>query len=217
MHVTAHRGFGDEYPENTVCAAREAAKVADAVEIDVRRCGTGELVVSHWESVEWVTDGEGDVADLSAGELADLGVDGSDYGIPLLSEVLEVIPPSVGINAEIKETGVVADLLAALEGVANDVVVSSLHPDPLWRTRMLDETVPLAFNFGVRPDANFLTAETIGCEYANPHWSLCFVTGLVESAHDAGMEVHAWPVGSRLLARVLERRGVDGVIATRPI
>jgi glycerophosphoryl diester phosphodiesterase len=217
VQVTAHRAFGEEYPENTVRAAREAAKTADAIEIDVRRCGTGELVASHWDNVEIVTDGRGDVSDLSAAELADLSVDGSECGIPLLTEVLEVIPPEVGLNLDVKGRGLVADLLAVLEGVENDAVVSSLHPDPLWRTGMLDESVPLAFNFDLRADANFLTAEAIGCEYANPHWSLCFLTGLVESAHEAGMAVHAWPVGSRRMARLLARRGVDGVITTKPL
>ncbi|WP_435178003.1 glycerophosphodiester phosphodiesterase [Halorussus sp. AFM4] len=217
MQLTAHRGFGDEYPENTVRAAREASRFADAVEIDVRRCGTGELVASHWENVELVTDGRGDVTDLSASDLAGLRVDGSDFGVPLLSEVLEVVPPDVGLTLDVKSTEVVADLLALLETVPNDVVISSFDPDPLWRTRMLEESMPLAYNFGLRPDANFLTAETIGVEHANVHWALCFLTDIVERAHEAGMDVHAWPVATRPLAWALDRRGVDGIVATRPL
>jgi glycerophosphoryl diester phosphodiesterase len=217
VQITAHRAFGEQHPENTVDAARRASRFADAVELDVRRCGSGELVVSHWDNVELVTDSRGDVEDLSATELADLDVEDSDCGIPLLTEVTEAIPPSVDLNLEIKETGVVADLLAALEAVENDVVISSLHPDPLWRTRMLDEEITLAFNFDVRPEANFQTATTLDCEYANPHWTLCFATDLVERAHEKGMEVHAWPVDSRVLGWALERRGVDGLIMTQPI
>jgi glycerophosphoryl diester phosphodiesterase len=217
VQLTAHRGFGERYPENTVHAARHSSRFADAVEIDVQRCGSGELVVSHWTEVELVTDGRGEVGDLSAVELADLCVEETDCGIPLLSEVVAAVPPEVGLNVEIKETGVVADLLAALEGVENEVVVSSLHPDPLWRTRMLDEEIPLAFNFDVRPEANFETATALDCAYANPHWMLCFATDLVERAHEAGMEVHAWPVGSKALAWALARRGVDGLILTKPL
>lgn len=216
MQITAHRGFGEQHPENTVDAARRASRFADAVEIDVRRCGSGELVVSHWNNVEFVTDGEGDVDDLSATELAELHVAESDSGVPLLTEVLEAIPSSVAVNIDIKETGIVADLLALLEAVDNEVVVSSLHPDPLWRTRMLDDEIPLAFNFDVRPEANFETATALDCAYANPHWTLCFATDLVERAHEEGMEVHAWPVGSRILAWALARRGVDGLIMTQP-
>ncbi|NEU57209.1 glycerophosphodiester phosphodiesterase [Halorussus sp. MSC15.2] len=217
MQITAHRGFGDRYPENTVCAAERASESADVIEIDVRRCGSGELVASHWDNVELVTDGRGDVDDLSASELASLRVDGSDWGIPLLTDVLAAIPSEVGVNLDLKERGIAADVVDIVYSVENDAVVSSFHLDPLWRTQLLDESIPLAFNFGVRPDANFLTAETIDCEYANPHWTLCFFTGLVESAHEAGMEVHAWPVATRPLARALERRGVDGLVLTRPL
>ena len=217
MQVTAHRGFGERYPENTVTAARRAANFADAVEIDVRRCGSGELVVSHWDHVGFVSDRRGDVDDLSAAELATVGVDGSDYGVPRLPDVLDAVPASVDVVVELKEHGIAADVLAAVREVENDVVVSSLHPNPLWRVQMLDESIPLAFNFDVRPDANFDTAAALDCEYVNPHWTLCLATDVVERAHDAGMDVHAWPVGSRTLAWALIRRGVDGLIATKPL
>jgi glycerophosphoryl diester phosphodiesterase len=82
VQITAHRGFGDRHPENTVRAARRAARFADAVEIDIQRCGSGELVVSRWDELELVTDGRGEVSDLSATELADLQVEESDCGIP---------------------------------------------------------------------------------------------------------------------------------------
>ena len=69
----------------------------------------------------------------------------------------------------------------------------------------------------MRPDVNFETARALGCEYANPHWTLCLATDVVERAHDAEMAVHAWPVSSRTLAWALERAGVDGLLLTRPL
>lgn len=217
MQTTAHRAFGDQYPENTVCAAREAVSFADAVEIDVRRCGSGELVASHWDHVDFVTDGEGAVDELSAAELASLGVAGSGCGVPLLTDVLSVIPPSVDVNLDLKERGLATDVMDAARSVDNDVVVSSFHPDPLWRIRTLDESISLALNFDVRPDANFETAKALDCEYAVPHWTLCLATDVVERAHDAGMTVRAWPVSSRMLAWALERADVDGLLSTRPL
>ena len=65
MRLIAHRGFAAVHPENTVRAVRAAARVADAVEVDVRRCATGELVVIHDATVDRVTDGTGPVADHS--------------------------------------------------------------------------------------------------------------------------------------------------------
>jgi len=49
MQVIGHRGCADVYPENTVRAVTRAANFLDAVEVDVRRCGSGELVVFHDE------------------------------------------------------------------------------------------------------------------------------------------------------------------------
>ncbi|MFC4549123.1 MULTISPECIES: glycerophosphodiester phosphodiesterase [Halorussus] len=217
LHVTAHRSFGERYPENTVCAAWEASDHADAVEVDVRRCGSGELVASHWDHVGFVTDGEGDIDELSAAELAALDVGDSSYGIPPVTDVLDAIPPEVGVVLDLKERGVAADVVNLARRVPNDTVVASFHPDPLWRTRMFDESIPVAYNFDLRPDSNFETAAALDCEYAFPHWTLCLATDVVERAHDAGMAVHAWPVGSRMLARALSRGGVDGVVATEPL
>lgn len=220
MYVTAHRGFGEYYPENTVGAIREAAKhdITDAVEIDVRRCGSGELVVIHHDRVEAISDGEGAVGEFSSTELAALSVEGSGEGVPELSQVLDVVPPDVGLNVELKETRLANDVLDAVRGLENGVVISALDANAhaLWETRVADESTVLACNFDVRPAENLETAELIGCTYANPHWGMCLATDIVDRAHELGMDVHAWPVGSRVVAEALRRRGVDGLIAATP-
>lgn len=43
MEWIAHRGYADVNPENTVAAVRDAGARADAVAVDVRRCGSGDL------------------------------------------------------------------------------------------------------------------------------------------------------------------------------
>ena len=89
MRCIAHRGFAKVNPENTVTAVRSAAEHTDVIEIDVRRCGSGELVVIHDETVERVTDGTGRVAELSADELTALDVLESGEGVPTLPSLLE--------------------------------------------------------------------------------------------------------------------------------
>src|SRR6266511_1473205 len=50
--VLGHRGASAEAPENTLAAFRLAvAQGADGVELDVWRCGSGEVVVSHDEDL----------------------------------------------------------------------------------------------------------------------------------------------------------------------
>ena len=56
--VCAHRGNDGRMPENTVPAWRNAARLgAEMVELDVKRCATGELVILHDATVDRTTNG----------------------------------------------------------------------------------------------------------------------------------------------------------------
>jgi glycerophosphoryl diester phosphodiesterase len=220
MYFTAHRGFDDYYPENTRSGIGNAARTdgVDAVEFDVRRCGSGELVVIHHDHVGAVSESHGDVDELSASELASISVEGSGEGVPELEEVLDVVPPAVGMNVELKEIGLAEEVLEAVSEIENDVLISALDANvhALWETCLAETSVPLACNFSVRPKEDLEIADLIGCSYANPNWAMCLVTDVIDRAHERGMAVHAWPVGSRIVAEALRRRGVDGIIASTP-
>lgn len=69
MKRIAHRGFAGKYPENTLAAVQQAATRADMIELDLRRCRSGEIVVVHDGIVDAVTDACGRVNDLSATDL----------------------------------------------------------------------------------------------------------------------------------------------------
>lgn len=216
VQVTAHRGFGDRHPENTVAAAHVAARQSDVVEVDVRRSGSGDLVASHFGRLRWVTDATGRIAERSTDALARLNVQGSSWGIPRLDEVLAVIPGHVGIELDLKTDGLAADALTAAATVDNRVVVSAFDAEILRAVPAVDSSVPRAYDVDVRLDENLATAHRLGCERVNVHWAVCLATDVVDRARTRGLAVHAWPVGSRIVAWALGRRGVDGVIATTP-
>lgn len=216
MRLIAHRGFAGLYPENTLRAVEEAAALADAIEIDVRRCGSGELVVIHDATVDRVTDGSGAVAAHDLRELRALDVLGTGRGVPTLAEVLEAIPPAIGINIELKEVGLCADALRAAAAADSQVTVSSFHANELEGCRGADETIPRAYlvDADADPDEAIRMATELDCTYLHPHAEICDER-LVEEAHRAGMSVNAWPVDARSEAETLDRAGVDGVIADR--
>lgn len=94
--VVAHRGSSSTAPENTL-AAFEAARRAGApwVETDLRRTRDGVAVVLHDPRLERTTDGAGDLAGLTAAEVAALDA-GSWFApgfggarVPLLDELLD--------------------------------------------------------------------------------------------------------------------------------
>ena len=211
MRLIAHRGFATEHPENTLGAVRLAAERADAVEVDARRCGSGEVVVIHDETVDRTTDGSGRVDEHGREELAALSVYGSEEGVPTLAEVGSALPEWVGLVLELKETGLAADALEAVSGL-DDVVVSSFLPDALAECRDVDADVPLALN--ALESGGVAEARELDCAAVHPHHGLCS-PDYVDRAHDAGLAVNAWTVDDRETARGLAEVGVDGVIADR--
>lgn len=215
MRCIAHRGFAETYPENTVAAVRAAADVVDMIEVDVRRCGSGELVVVHDETVDRVTDASGRVDTLSAAELASLDVLGSGEGVPMLTTVLDAVPDGVELNIELKEGDIAADALAAAADAGVDVLVSSFSADVVREAR--DVGAQRLGYLSTEDDENGIlnVARSTGCTAVHPHWQLC-VDEFVERAHDADLTVNAWTVPSRHDARALEYVGVDGIFVDRP-
>ncbi|WP_435193782.1 glycerophosphodiester phosphodiesterase [Natronomonas sp. EA1] len=214
MRLIAHRGFAGLHPENTLGAVREAVALADEVEIDVRRCETGELVVIHDPTVDRVTDGSGAVAHHTLRELRELNVLGTGEGVPTLEEVFDVVPPGVGVNVELKEVGLAHDALTLAREHHPQVTVSSFHANELEGCRGASCEVPRAYLFASDPEQAFTFAHDIDCSYLHPAAEVCD-EWLVDRAHAEGLCVNAWTVDERAEAERLEALGVDGVIADR--
>ena len=99
--VCAHRGNDGKMPENTVPAWRNAVRLgAEMVELDVKRCATGELVILHDGTVDRTTDGHGAVAKMTFAQLRALNAacrkgkplpGFADVRIPTLDEALDAI------------------------------------------------------------------------------------------------------------------------------
>jgi len=209
MQVIGHRGCRDEYPQNTVDAVQGAAPHVDMVEIDVRRCGSGELVVFHDDRVDDLTDGRGAVERLSYDDLASLSVEGSDASPPLLADVLSVLPDGTGLNVELKHDGMAADIAPLLRSLDREVIVSSFEPDAL--VPFGDEPVSTAYLFFGFFEESVETAAELGCEYVHPLYEITD-RAAVQSAHDHGMGVNPWTVPTSDEVRRLRDAGVDGVI-----
>jgi len=215
MRLIAHRGFRSAYPENTIRAIEAAAAVADGIEIDVRRCASGELVVIHDETVDRVTDGHGAVADHTCADLGALDVLESGEGVPMLAEALRAVPDHVGVNVELKEPGTEADALGCLSSEHPQAIVSSFHRDVLADCRDIDPTVPRAYLTHDAGTDGVDAAIDLDCAFFHPSVEGC-TDRIVAGAHRAGMSVTAWTVDSAAGTERLADIGVDGVIADRP-
>ena len=215
MRLVAHRGFAGVAPENTLLAVERAARVADGVEVDVRRCGSGELVVVHDETVDRVTGGTGRVADLDLGTLQSLSVGGSGEPIPTLAAVVAAVPPDVELLVELKEPGLAAETLALCATADVTVLVQSFDEAALAEAREAAPSVPRSLLFAEEPEAGLAAARELDCAAVGVHHERC-TASFVRAAHDAGLSVYAWTVTDRESAARLAAAGVDAVISDVP-
>lgn len=214
MELIAHRGCGAINPENTVRAVRDTAERLPAVEVDVRRCASGELVCVHDATVDRVTDGSGRVADHTLAELRALDVQESGERIPTLEELVSAVSDAVELQVELKERGLGADVLACLETVAN-VRLSSFETAALREVH--DGDVPTGYLFEGDPGENVELALDLGCSNVHPHWRTCAETNVVERARAAGLDVYAWGAETNPAAVEAARKaGADGITVDRP-
>ena len=124
----AHRGLHDAAagaPENSLAAFTRAAEAGYPIELDVQVSRDGAAVVFHDDTLERMSDRTGKISQWSAAKLSQLSLLGSDQGIPLLEEVLDVVAGRVPLIIELKnprfhagriETAV-AKVLNGYEGV----------------------------------------------------------------------------------------------------
>lgn len=113
--LCAHRGAMTAFPENTLPALKEAVRLgAHMIEFDVQLSKDRALVIMHDATVDRTTDGTGKVTDLKLEEIKSLdagswkGERFSGEKVPVLEEVLEIMPRNVWLNIHIKggeETG----------------------------------------------------------------------------------------------------------------
>ncbi len=222
--VLGHRGASAHYPENTMAAFRGAMSAgADGVELDVRLCATGELVVFHDDEVDRLCEGKGAVATMSWQELSDMKVSGEP--IPLLSQVFKQLPKA-RINVELKKhplrlaLPLVRATLAEIEraGAQDRVILSSFDPRLLALLRVLAPGIPRGLLFYERqPFAmrRAWLAKALAVQALHPSQKL--VTGhTMQKWSQAGYQVNTWTVDNPATIRHLARLGVNTIITNDP-
>ena len=214
MRVIGHRGCPALAPENTLAAFRAASEYLDWVELDVRRCASGELVVFHDETLGRLTEATGRVADTTLTALRGLRIGDSDESIPTLTEVFETLPDTVSINVELKESGLTDLLVSAVADAEHEVLVSSFDADALRDVRERTD-LPIAFLCSSEWDDALRVAGELGCTALHPRYDLLSAERVAD-AHDAGFELNAWTVPDSETVERLREWGVDGVIVDDP-
>lgn len=228
--VVGHRGGrGEGWPaENTLEAfARAEVEGATAIELDVRTCSGGDVVVFHDATLGRMTSRADTraVASVPFRELARIALAPNGERVPLLADALAwARARSVAVNVELKHD--VADRVALARSVTNviatsraDVLVSSFDPALLAAMAALAPRVRRAFLTHAEQER----WARVLLEIARPPAVFALHVERRQTSPEAlarwkarGLRVGVWTVNDRREAVDLVALGVDFVITDRP-
>jgi glycerophosphoryl diester phosphodiesterase len=134
----AHRGLHNSaagVPENSMAAFRLAAEHGYGIELDVHLSKDGRLVVIHDNSLLRTAGVDVKAKDLTAEELGEYRLEGTEEKIPFLEEVLPLFEGKAPLIVELKVEGNAADLAHAactlLDQYKVDYCIESFHPQAI--------------------------------------------------------------------------------------
>lgn len=232
--IVGHRGASATAPENTMVAFRAAVHAgARAVELDVRLTADGEVVVLHDATLLRTTGVNRPVRDLRWNDIRLLDAGGwfgprfAGERIPLLAEVVEGLPRSIGINVEVKHAGRRGEAKELIErcaeiignaGAQQRVLISSFQIPYLRLARKLLPETPRGLLFHTllhaghhpltlmrRLDAEFLIL-----------YHRTVRKRLVQEASEAGFQTAEYAIDTVPMLSRSVRFGLDAVITNDP-
>jgi glycerophosphoryl diester phosphodiesterase len=138
----AHRGLfvPAQAPENSLAAFRAALDGGFGMECDVHVTSDDRVIVFHDDTLERLTNGAGQVADMRWSDLSSLCLQGTAERIPLLEDLIALVgqhKPALPLVIELKSFGKAGwdrsgrlerATLRALQGYTGDVLIKSFNP-----------------------------------------------------------------------------------------
>lgn len=210
--IVGHRGWPTRYPDNTLAGFMAAADVADMVELDVRRCGDGRLVLSHDPCLGGLS-----VMETPWSILCELDL-GDGHHPALLDEAMAALP-STPIQLEVKnwpsDPGFEPDHRLGLETAERarpGDIVTGFNPATLARVRRVfpDVATGQAVQAPEVLDEAVKHCLDVGHRALVPHLSL-----VTEPLNDE-LEIYPWTVNDVGRAGELVELGVSGIITDDP-
>jgi len=222
MLIIGHRGSAGTSPENTLISFEEAIQAgADAVEFDVQKCATGELVIIHDRKVDRTTNGSGLVSQLSFNELRQLDAGGGQR-IPSLRETLDHIDNRVEVHVELKSEGIsqqaallINEYIQSGRYSAESFVISSFNHRELAHFQKFNKNCRIAALIAHTPLAYARRFSDLDYWSINVDIDNCS-PAFVRSAHSRGYKFLVYTVNEIADRERLAAMEVDGVFTNYP-
>lgn len=226
--IIGHRGIASLAPENTLGAAREAARQGvQWIEMDVNLLADDTPVIHHDPTLERLSNSVGTLAEMRLADLTGVNVAARFEGwgvepVPTLREMLALLNElNLGFNLEIKDQGldparVVAAIAPELVGFDPKRLVISSFSEALLAECL--RQLP-GFARGLltgKLDEDWVDKlEALQAFSLHSHWK-ALNDPVIEQAQAAGCRVLTWTVNDIELGERLLQQGVDSVITDIP-
>jgi glycerophosphoryl diester phosphodiesterase len=234
----AHRGFSLAGLENSLAAFRSAVELGYFhLETDVHTTSDGELLLFHDRTLDRVTDGHGRIHDLTADEVREVRIGGTEP-VPTFDELVEAFP-NARFNLDVKDWHSVPSVVAAIERhQVHDRVLIASFSDRRRRAVLRQLSRRTASSAGTLANVLFLvlgpllSARRAGApvravlrrvlrdvdalQVPLRYRAIPVVTpGYVRRAHELGLYVHVWTINDPAQMHRLLDLGVDGIVSDR--
>ena len=233
----AHRGAAGLAPENTLRAIELALRYGvEMVEIDVRPCADGTLMVVHDDDTRRISGARGSVGTSTVEQLKSLDLGGGER-MPTLPEALDLLRGRALVNLDQKRDNLAAELLRCIDrSGSRDETMLSGHALTTFRAfHVLAPEIPYALSISaplstlplrtlarISPAAAhglagrlIRAARQVETQVLTLEWTLAR-RAVVDRCKRAGLHVLTWTVDDPGAIRALRMAGVDGITSNRP-
>jgi len=188
------------------------------VEFDAHLTKDGEIVIIHDADTYNSTGVHGLIRDKTLEEIKKLNA-GEGEQIPTLQELIAIAKGRIGLQLEIKATGLLERMVQILkkENLIQNSIISCFMFDELLKLKKIEPKIKIGFLLPaelVRPriiKRKILKCEREGFYAIHLHFSTVDKE-TVEFAHTNGLKVNVWTVNDRNTMKNLIQLGVDGII-----
>lgn len=219
-----HRGSKGYIAENTLESIKHAILLGvDGIEIDVFKCLSGELVLSHENNLKRLTGKSGQLEKLTLGELKKFLVVGK-YKIPTLTDVLQTIETPFFVNIELKglntaqsTSKIITNLSKSTSWRLENFIISSFNWNELEQFRSIDKNTPvgvlLSNSMSINEAIEF--GKKINAQAIHPNFKL-LNEKTVKKIKNNGFKIYTWTVNSKNDINYMKKLKVDGIISDFP-
>lgn len=220
--IFAHRGASGYELENTLAAFSKALELkVEAVELDVHRCKSGEIVVNHDYKINRTTNGKGKIKKLPLADIRRYETHNGET-IPTLKEILNLIDGKMCINIELKGKNTARNTAEIIRQAVrrgpwqyDQFIISSFHYGEIKHFHDILPEIRIGLLYTGKPKKlekrvmrNHAYSVHLNCRTIKKAW--------IHEAHDYNIKVFVWTVDDQITAKHLKSLGVDGFFSNYP-